>query len=494
MCIDTVIFENKESAYEYAKQFKSRTDISKKNGKFYRFVLKNGWINDYYWLKATNIKWDYKSTYNEALKYTTKKDFEKYSSGAYTACLKNGWMKDYYWLTNKPYIKYTYDVCYEIAKKCESSTEMFNLCPSAYYASIRKGWKKDYTWFRRKIVNVVDKSKNEYFIYAYFDKINKFVYVGLSKTNKRDLQHRDKKRCNRDSVYLYFSRKNMSIPDWEILESNLTADEASVREGYWLNHFIENGWNRINKSHTGSLGAGNYKWTKDAILTEAVKYGSRYEFSKKSPSAYAAALKNKMLDLIEWSNPPFRWTKETAMEEAKKYKNGRDLYKHKSGLYQYLKKHDLLHDIFHSNKSISKEKAIEISQQYKYLSEFKEQCYDIYKYCLYKRWLNEFVWLKRKNVKSMSDDECLNISKKYKNKAEFKNNEPKAYNFAKKHKLLSKMKWLSKSPKKRGMTIDDCIKESKKFKSTKEFKENSYSAYRYAIRYKLLNSMHWLYN
>ena len=492
MFIDTDIYVSKDCAFEYAKQFKSRTEISKNNNKFYRFIIKNKWIDDYYWLTSRNIKWDYETTYKEAQKYTTKKDFERYSSGAYTKCIRNGWMKDYHWLKDKPYIKYTYDFCYDIASKCESATEMFNYCSGAYRASVKHGWNKDYVWFKRKVVNVIDEKRKQYFIYAYFDNINKFVYIGLTKTNKRDKQHRDEKI--KDTVFLYFNQHNLDIPNWTIIESNLTAKEATLREHYWLNYYIENGWNKINRTHTGSLGAGNYKWTKDAILVEAQKYGSKYEFYKNSPGAYSAALKNKLIDTITWLNPPFRWTMDLAINEAKKYKSITELYKHKSGLHQYLKRNNMLYIIFPKKDIVNKDEVIKISKQYTYLSDFKNNHKSLYTYCVYKKWLREFVWLKRKNEPSMSKEKCIDESKKYKNKKDFKTNNITAYNYAKKHKLLRDMHWLSNCPKKRNMTNEQCIELSKQFSSTKDFKINNYSAYRYAIRYKLLTNMHWLYN
>ena len=270
-------YNTKEKAYEYAKQFKNRTEISIKDYKFYRFIIKSDWIKDIPWLSQKNVKWTYEKTYEEALKYNSKKDFEKHSSGAYSAALKNHWMKDYGWLQKKHMI-YTYEFCYNIAKQCNSSKEMSDICQGAYVAAIRQGWKKDYTWFKRKINKTVDKTEKIYFIYAYFDDINKSIYVGLTKTNKRDKQHRRLK----DTVNKYFTNANIEIPQWVILENYLTAEEASIKEGEWLNFYIQKGWKPINKAKTGSLGAGNIIWTEEKIINEAKKYGYKYEFCKKN--------------------------------------------------------------------------------------------------------------------------------------------------------------------------------------------------------------------
>lgn len=485
-------YNTKEKAYEYAKQFKSRTEISKKDYKFYRFILKNKWIDEMLWLNKIR-KWTYEATYNEALKYQCKKDFEKGSAGAYSAALKHQWMNDYVWL-KKDYKKYSYEFCYNIAKQCNSSKEMNDLCKGAYVAAVRRGWKNDYTWFKRKILVSVNQIDRIYFIYAYFDEINKFVYIGLTHTNKRDKQHRQKTKYNNDSVYEYFKNKNLKIPQWEILESNLTAVEATIKEGEWLDFYIKNGWRAINKTKTGSLGARKIIWTENKILEEAKKYEKKYDFYKKSPGAYAAALRLNIINKIQWSNPPFRWTKEKAIEEAKKYKNRKDLCNKKNGLYNFLNKNKLLDNVF-PIVIMTKEKAIEISKQFVFLKDFREKEKTLYRLCQTKKWLNEFTWLKRKNMKQMTDEECLEISKKYNIKNDFMKHASKAYNYAKNNNLLKKMTWLkNKNGNIKKMTNEECFQESRKYKTTKEFKEKSYKAYRYAIRYKLLQNMYWLTN
>lgn len=62
-------------------------------------------------------------------------------------------------------------------------------------------------------------------------------------------------------------------------------------------------------------------WTEDKIYTSALKYNTRYEWSKNDKNAYDAARRFKILDLccahmIEMKH---KWTEEELLEDAKKY-------------------------------------------------------------------------------------------------------------------------------------------------------------------------------
>ena len=48
-------YNTKEKAYEYAKQLKNRTEISIKDYKFYRFIIKSDCIKDIPWLSQKNV-------------------------------------------------------------------------------------------------------------------------------------------------------------------------------------------------------------------------------------------------------------------------------------------------------------------------------------------------------------------------------------------------------------------------------------------------------
>lgn len=67
----------------------------------------------------------------------------------------------------------------------------------------------------------------------------------------------------------------------------------------------------------------NIKWTLEKILSESIKYQNRNAFKHGSPSAYDAARRRKLVDIVcEHMSPKLQtWTKEKVALIAKKYKN-----------------------------------------------------------------------------------------------------------------------------------------------------------------------------
>ena len=64
-----------------------------------------------------------------------------------------------------------------------------------------------------------------------------------------------------------------------------------------------------------------FRWKKELVHKEALKYKTRYEFRKGCGSAYSAARINKWLDEVcAHMTPVRRWTKELIHKEALKYK------------------------------------------------------------------------------------------------------------------------------------------------------------------------------
>lgn len=81
----------------------------------------------------------------EAKKYKCLQDFRFFAAGAFRAALKNGWIDDYPWL--RVNVKWTKDKCMEIALKYHTRTEMHRKNNAAYMAAYRHGWLDDYWWF-----------------------------------------------------------------------------------------------------------------------------------------------------------------------------------------------------------------------------------------------------------------------------------------------------------------------------------------------------------
>ena len=88
---------NKETCYEEAKKYSTRSEFKKGCDRAYNVACKNGWIDDYDWFKRPivyNKKWTYETCYEEAKKYSTRNEFKKGCGSAYNVACKNGWMDE----------------------------------------------------------------------------------------------------------------------------------------------------------------------------------------------------------------------------------------------------------------------------------------------------------------------------------------------------------------------------------------------------------------
>lgn len=388
-----------DTCYNEAKKYETLNDFITKSKGYYGVAEREGWVEDYVWLKRTH-KWTYEVCYNEAKKYTTTGDFSNGNRGAYEASRRNNWLDSFSWLKNSRGKNYwCHDTCYEAALKCKSKSEFQKQYPSAYTSAIRNkwlseytwleekrkllwtyedcyneakkhttakdfrdasrsayqkarkmGWLKAYTWFPKRPVS----TKNEYLVYAYLDNVDKNVYVGL--TTKKRLSSRDKEhRCGQningikkyDNVYKFFKLLGKPIPELAILKDNLYSNEAQYYEGYYVLYYKQNGWNVINKAKCGSLGAVPV-WTEDSCYEVAKKYETLSEFSKENGSCYETARRNGWLGNYTWLTRQCvkknTWTYDICYEIAKTCNTRGELCVKRRGAYIAAYKHGWLSD------------------------------------------------------------------------------------------------------------------------------------------------------
>ena len=152
----------REKCYEEAQKCNSRSDFKESCPYGYSSARKHGWLDDYTWFAPARKQvpagyWTYERCYVEAKKYKTRTGFQKGNASAYSKALKEGWIDDYYWLHSrqtKPAGYWdNYDHCYEEAKKYKNRREFQRGCVSGYLHAHRNGWLDDYTWFKVKTKN-----------------------------------------------------------------------------------------------------------------------------------------------------------------------------------------------------------------------------------------------------------------------------------------------------------------------------------------------------
>lgn len=139
--------------YNVAKKYDNFTLFCEENKSVYNKTRKKGWINDYTWLKRKkmpNDYWTYERCYEEAKKYKTRNGLQKYCKGCYLKALRNGWLEDYYWL-DKPKVQFkvkngywTYKTCLNAAKQCSSRSDFRRKFKTAYCKSLQMDWIKEF--------------------------------------------------------------------------------------------------------------------------------------------------------------------------------------------------------------------------------------------------------------------------------------------------------------------------------------------------------------
>lgn len=232
----------------------------------------------------------------------------------------------------KPNGYWTYEHCLEESKKYDTVADFRKGAPTAWEKSVLKNkWIKDFTWIKPSL----DIYGTPDCVYRYFFKDFNTIYVGRTIRPKR--RDNDHIFDTSDTVNRFAFEHNIPVPEMEILETNLTLIEGQEREEYYVNLFLEQGFNLLNKAKTGSLGCiGCGKWTYKVCYEEALKYKTRQDFNKGCQGAYIASCRNKWLDNFYWFEPSktkLKWAKESFLEFAKKFEYVEDLKHANESIY-----------------------------------------------------------------------------------------------------------------------------------------------------------------
>ena len=98
-------------------------------------------------------RWNYEKCYSEAIKYDKVGDFKKFCPNAYSYAIKNGIIQDFYWLKgrvlNVKRVR-SYTECYEVAKKYELLNDFYKKDKRIFRYAKTRGWLKDYSWLKKE--------------------------------------------------------------------------------------------------------------------------------------------------------------------------------------------------------------------------------------------------------------------------------------------------------------------------------------------------------
>ena len=221
------------------------------------------------------IKWNLEICKKEATKYKTRGEFRSKSNSSYSQCVKNKWLDivcSHMTSPIKPKKYWNLERCKKEALKYKTRSEFSKAKGCAYRYALLNGFIDDICGHMITVGNFKKRC-----VYAYeFE--NNFVYVGLT----HDMNERWSRRINdkKDSVTIFIKKTKLK-PKVIKLTDYIDKDNASKLEGDYLNEYIKNGWNVLNKVKTGSLGGSVITvWTKDECKKEALKYKNLLHFRK----------------------------------------------------------------------------------------------------------------------------------------------------------------------------------------------------------------------
>jgi predicted GIY-YIG superfamily endonuclease len=324
---------------------------------------------------------------NIAKQYTSASEFQKGNSGALAVAREKG--EDFFKKITKHFVKkvrepYTFDEIKQIASKYNHIGEFQKKDSSAYIVARNKGWIDDVSKHMTPLLNYWDydnveriakkyKTKKEFMndyggaynwalshltedefkkIFSHFNKIgnmhkrmiyvfefpDKSVYVGLTfNPDKRFNEHMNQINS---AVRKYVELTGLQ-PTFKKVTDYMTQEDAVNSEEAVEKKYRNEGWKILNVKKTGALGSIIAKWNFDTVKDEALKYKTRGEFSKKSPSAYGAAKKNGWYEKVTEHMPKSKTQKrdfEDIRNVALKYKSPEEFREKDYGAYQAARK------------------------------------------------------------------------------------------------------------------------------------------------------------
>jgi len=237
---------------------------------------------------------------------------------------------------------WTYERCREEALKYISSSELQRKCSSVYNKIYINGWNE----LTQHFIKIGNRYKRLVYVYEFSDN---FFYVGLTgNINRRMKQHVNDINS---SVYKHSNLTKLN-PNLLIVSDYIDVDNSIELEKLYLEKYIKDGWNSLNKVKTGNIGSCNIKWNKEECFKESIKYLTITDYQRNSKSSYNTALKNGWIDEIcshmkrrkckngEYDN------KNKCSIEARKYKSKSEFHKNNWSAWNYSKKNGWLDEFY----------------------------------------------------------------------------------------------------------------------------------------------------
>lgn len=191
---------------------------------------------------------------------------------------------------NKPSGYWTKEKCREEALKYSSRGE-FSAAPGGCYNKSRENnWLDEICKHMKPIGCSMDKV-----VYA-CEFPDKSVYLGI--TSDIDERNRKRKNSKTDAAQLYSKQTGM-IAETKVLTELIPAEEASIKEGEFVEIYKNSGWQILNRIKTGCIGKGIAKWTPEHIIKTAKSCDTYGQFIRQNESAYVSSIRKGVRDEIK---------------------------------------------------------------------------------------------------------------------------------------------------------------------------------------------------
>lgn len=255
---------------------------------------------------------------------------------------------------NKPHKYWTPERIFLEAAKYNSRSAWNDGSAGSYFASKKLGIYDEATKHMSYIGN-----KYKRCIYRILLPKQNLAYIGLTFNFKQRIRDHLKTKRFKDLISLY-GRQSIEIKQ---ITQYLDTEEAAKYETKLINVFKANGWKMLNAKPGGGIGGKEIVWSREKILETTQNYNSFKNWRKNNHLAYNAARPNKkLMEEIykilpeDYKKIPIRkWTREAVMHEALKFKTKNQWHEVSPSSYDAAKKFKIFEDaISHMKKPKSK--------------------------------------------------------------------------------------------------------------------------------------------
>lgn len=287
----------------------------------------------------SKLKWTLEKCIEESLKYSYRIEFERGAPGAYSRCLRMGWGDVCFGHMEKKsngVKKYSMEQCREEMSKYETMLEFRSSSINIYNAMVRNGWLEVCTPKDMKVrgkywnPQTIEKEALRYTSRNSFSRGSSTAYQHAASLGILDLVcghmegrgnlHAKKEysisfkdgsiyvgvTCNpRVRIYSHlFNSSNLGVRNKitsgeiaciEVGNEWLEWNVACLSEKNKILLYSQEDDSCLNISSGGQKGGNFTIWSKEACLTEALKYPHRINFARGSPSCYQTCRKRGWL-------------------------------------------------------------------------------------------------------------------------------------------------------------------------------------------------------